>query len=371
MGRRILVALDGTPRSAAALALVRQLAPHLPARVTLLRVAPEDASPAELAAAQHQLNALATRLRAEGVDAHALLDAATLAAAGGGGGAAPSAEIAATARSEHSDVIVLAPRARRGLLAALRQPSVTAQLLSRSPAPLLIWPARTPPTPPATPTPSLTELGAGTEPGVGAGEGEGAGEGALLETVGALVIVGLDGSARAEAALPLAAAFARAYTRTLLLVRVVPRIVLAGGGPQTLRLVREAQADAEREALHYLRRLRRQLATQPVPPGHEPGPESGRGRGSGRLSVQTMLRTGEPAQELRALAEAHADSLLVVATHGRGAVRRVLAGSVALDLIHHSPVPLLIVPPPHPNDEHLTEGDFTGADMPGADTTEA
>lgn len=299
MFRRILVPVDGTERAAESVAIARRLAQESEARILLLRVEPSGATEAEITADQRALTRLTTELRAEGLDAHALLEYDEAGTPGG-----PGADIAAAARTQHSDVIVMAPR-HRGFLESLRHPSVTAQLFSRSPAPVLIWPERQ----------YLREDTPET----------------FLATVNSLVIVPLDGSELAEEALPVAEAFAREYDRTLLLVRVVSPIVLAGGGAETLRLEREAQADAEREALHYLRRMRRHITHTEA--------------SSGQLIVQTMLRTGDPAHELLALVESHPDSLLVMSTHGRGAVMRLLAGSVATTLMRRSPIPLLVVPP--------------------------
>lgn len=266
----------------------------------LLRVEPSGANEAEIAADHRELTRLATQLRAEGLDAHALLEYDEPGTPGG-----PGSEIAEAAQAQHSDVIIMAPR-HRGFLEALRHPSVTAQLFLRSPAPLLIWPER---------MPDYAQTN-------------------FLETVNALVIVPLDGSELAEEALPVAEAFAREYDCTLVLVRVVPRLTLLGGGAETLGLEREAQADAEREALHYLRRMRHHLT-------HRARTEDD----ARPLTVQTMLRTGDPAHELLELAASHPDSLLVMSTHGRGAVMRLLAGSVATTLMRRTPIPVLIVPP--------------------------
>ncbi|NUQ56718.1 MAG: universal stress protein [Dehalococcoidia bacterium] len=40
--------------------------------------------------------------------------------------------------------------------------------------------------------------------------------------------------------------------------------------------------------------------------------------------------------------DTHAD-LIAMSTHGHGAMRHLLAGSVALDVLGHSPVPLILV----------------------------
>jgi nucleotide-binding universal stress UspA family protein len=62
------------------------------------------------------------------------------------------------------------------------------------------------------------------------------------------------------------------------------------------------------------------------------------------VQVDQLLRTERaPAQEICAAAEQVGADLIVVGTHGRGAIGRALLGSVALDVIRSSPVPVLTV----------------------------
>lgn len=57
-------------------------------------------------------------------------------------------------------------------------------------------------------------------------------------------------------------------------------------------------------------------------------------------------RIGNPVAELLQLIEELAPELVVVGSHGRGAVLRMLLGSVADQLCRRSPVPVLVVPAP-------------------------
>jgi nucleotide-binding universal stress UspA family protein len=81
------------------------------------------------------LDAQVERLRGEGVDAQAvvLFDE-------------PEDGITTTALLEEADLVTLAPQVREGF-DALMHPSVTARMLSRSPAPLLILPEACPMSP--------------------------------------------------------------------------------------------------------------------------------------------------------------------------------------------------------------------------------
>lgn len=56
-----------------------------------------------------------------------------------------------------------------------------------------------------------------------------------------------------------------------------------------------------------------------------------------------FLRTGRPAHEIIGVAgEWHAD-VIVMASHGRGGVTRLLMGSVAEGVMRHAPCPVLVV----------------------------
>lgn len=61
------------------------------------------------------------------------------------------------------------------------------------------------------------------------------------------------------------------------------------------------------------------------------------------LKVATLMRVGSPYREILAAAsEAEAD-LIVMATHGRGEIHRLLVGSVADKIIRLAPCPVLTV----------------------------
>ncbi len=68
-------------------------------------------------------------------------------------------------------------------------------------------------------------------------------------------------------------------------------------------------------------------------------------RSVGIDQVETHVVTGEPAQELVAIANRLNADLIAAGSHGRGFVGRVLMGSVSTKLIHGARCSVLIVPP--------------------------
>jgi nucleotide-binding universal stress UspA family protein len=63
------------------------------------------------------------------------------------------------------------------------------------------------------------------------------------------------------------------------------------------------------------------------------------------IPCETVLREGDPADEIiRAAEQTHAD-LIVMGTRGRGPVAQALMGSVASAVIHKAPCPVLTVAP--------------------------
>jgi nucleotide-binding universal stress UspA family protein len=65
------------------------------------------------------------------------------------------------------------------------------------------------------------------------------------------------------------------------------------------------------------------------------------GRRAG-MPVRGVLLRGEPAAELARAATEQEWDVLVVATHGRTGVRRLVLGSVAERIVRHAPCPVLV-----------------------------
>jgi nucleotide-binding universal stress UspA family protein len=64
------------------------------------------------------------------------------------------------------------------------------------------------------------------------------------------------------------------------------------------------------------------------------------------LSVTTVLRHGDPAEEILALLAEQPFDMLCMGARGRGRVTGAVLGSVSTAVLHHSPVPVMVLHPP-------------------------
>jgi nucleotide-binding universal stress UspA family protein len=65
-----------------------------------------------------------------------------------------------------------------------------------------------------------------------------------------------------------------------------------------------------------------------------------------KASVELHLRMGDPVRGLIEVIRELRPDMVVIGSHGRSAVMRMLLGSVSTQIIHQSPVPVLVVPAP-------------------------
>jgi nucleotide-binding universal stress UspA family protein len=136
------------------------------------------------------------------------------------------------------------------------------------------------------------------------------------------VMVPLDGSPLAEAALPLAVHIARATGAMLLLVRVEP-FLTAGSAPyEAVPDFTQLEADVVAAAEAYLRKVAGDL-----PVG---------------IHAETFVLRGFSAATLVEFAANEGVDLVVMTTHGRGGLRRLALGSTA-DRMVRSGMPTLLV----------------------------
>ena len=64
------------------------------------------------------------------------------------------------------------------------------------------------------------------------------------------------------------------------------------------------------------------------------------------LSVTTVLRHGDPAEQILTLVHEQPVDLVCMGARGRGRVSGALLGSVSSAVLHHSPVPVFVLHPP-------------------------
>jgi nucleotide-binding universal stress UspA family protein len=134
------------------------------------------------------------------------------------------------------------------------------------------------------------------------------------------VLVPLDGSALAEQALPLAIdLLADRPTATLQLVRAAEATTLPGIDPT------DAQVRAVRDAEVYLDAVAARLS------------------GLGVKDVKTSVWYGPPAPAIVEAAQIGKFDVIVMATHGRSGLGRLVLGSVAESVLRGTHIPILFV----------------------------
>ncbi|HEX8910364.1 MAG TPA: universal stress protein [Anaeromyxobacteraceae bacterium] len=136
------------------------------------------------------------------------------------------------------------------------------------------------------------------------------------------ILVGIDGSEPAAKAAQMAAEIAIRFGARITLAYVVPRLLLP---PDAYGLT---VADVEQEHHAYAEKLLAHAVAQ---------------LGESGVQADTRVLTGPPAETLAEAAQASDVDLVVAGSRGRGAVARVLLGSVSDRLVHISPKPVLVV----------------------------
>jgi len=66
-------------------------------------------------------------------------------------------------------------------------------------------------------------------------------------------------------------------------------------------------------------------------------------------AAETAVRDGNPSKEIVSYAREHDCDTIVMGTHGRGGIDRLLLGSVAERVVRSSPVPVVTVPVSEPD----------------------
>jgi nucleotide-binding universal stress UspA family protein len=281
MFHRMLVPLDGSAQADRILPYASWVANRLQIPIFLLSIVDlrVAASARGRGDVEQQLQQAVDRLHREGVQATMAITAGR-----------PAEEILGVAESQGCDLIVLSTFTRqssgRGTLGL-----VTDKVFHASQIPLLLIPPLVAAEPPILPPQTLTTL-----------------------------IVPLDGSAHAEAALPFAEDLAHRLSGEIILARAVP---FAGAIVDD-----KAPPTGEVEARAYLGNLTQRLQAE-------------------GLAVQSRAFDGPPVEYILELASQTPHSLVVLTTHGRSALARWFVGSVAEGIVRATSVPALVIPHQH------------------------
>ena len=144
------------------------------------------------------------------------------------------------------------------------------------------------------------------------------------------ILIALDGSRFAERAVDPALQLALRFESQVTLLRAaapVPQPVVMGPGLNLahLDLQRRAAELEMKEAEAYLDSIRRQWSGLGIP-------------------VRVEVTRGDPAEMIVDSAASVDADLIVMTTHGRSGLKRLIYGSVAEGVLRGSPVPVLLIP---------------------------
>jgi nucleotide-binding universal stress UspA family protein len=148
------------------------------------------------------------------------------------------------------------------------------------------------------------------------------------------ILLPTDFSGCSNYALPYAAAIARATKATIVCVHVVEPIVPAVGytglaEPMPIADISDQLQDsAEREL-----------------------PRLAECEECAGLNVEEVIVHGDPAAEIVRVAEEREVDLIVISSHGRTGLGRILFGSTAEAVVRHASCPVLVVKPPLQKEE--------------------
>lgn len=203
-------------------------------------------------------------------------------------GASPAPAIAAIAREQQVDLIVMGTHGRRGLRRLLLG-SVAEEVVRTALCPVMLV----------------------REDSVSVGD------------VGR-ILVPVDFSLCSRQALPWAQALASAFGAKLVLLHILEEVPLAGLYGEYVNAVRGVTPEAIAWAKEELQRLAEELAASGV-------------------DVKSHVEVGYPPASIPDFARGEAVDLMVIASHGRHGLSRFLLGSVTEKVLRAAPCPMLIV----------------------------
>ncbi len=139
------------------------------------------------------------------------------------------------------------------------------------------------------------------------------------------ILVPLDGSAHAECALPIAARLTRALDGTLILARAVePPLQLATVLPSAPQGEERILSESLGRATSYLA----QIAQQPEQAG---------------VKHEKVTLIGYPAEVILDTVYSSQADVIILCSHGRTGLLHWVLGSVAQNIVHQAPVPVLVL----------------------------
>lgn len=139
------------------------------------------------------------------------------------------------------------------------------------------------------------------------------------------ILIPLDGSARAERAIPVAARLARASGGVVVLLRVAGQhsafAPYPSGDPWTVQKIIDADVSEAQDYVEGVANLYRLKGVR----------------------VETAVIVGTAASTILSVAEAGRFDLIVLCSHGRSGMRRWMLGSVAEKVTRYAPAPVLLL----------------------------
>ena len=284
----ILVPLDGSALAERAIPYAEALARPSNARLALVRAETSGITGSRVIVTHEALaylERIAVGLRARGLTVRTSAPYS-----------APASGVIAEAHRLEADLIVLVSHGRSGF-GHLAYGSVAEEILSRATSPVLLVSAQT------------------------------ASQDNALPTGEVRLLVPLDGSSYAEAALPAARDLALALGGSIVLLEALPEPDVATRTNPAVDWaeVHDALRSQELDELTYLRAVAAQDLAD--------------------VATMSVVRAGAPAAVIATASRDYGATMVVMATHGRQGLGRYFFGSVAAEALHTVGVPFLLVGP--------------------------
>jgi len=299
MIQTILIALDGSQAAESVLPYVQTIARAMRARLILIAAVDqaegwrEGGHDDDNRAAQTYLDSIRERL-APAIEAP--IEARVV-------NAPPAQAILDAAHETAVDLIAMTVHGQTGLKAWLPGSTATKVLHAARRPVLVVRPKDRP---------------GASEPTTGP-----SGQAPALQTI----LVPLDASELSRSALPFAEDLAKALSASLVVVHAIVPLDIVYPGVEPVAIPPSVLVDIEAAAHGFVRSIAGELTAK-------------------GLKAKPVVLIGTAADAIVEAAEAEGAGLIVMSTHGRSGVKRLLLGSVAEAVVRHSPIPVTLVPPP-------------------------